>query len=726
MRRVMTGLLGVATAAALATTVAPPPGLGHPTARLEAGTAAGAGAGAEADTAADRVNPARDAAAAADVETQTDTGDITYSVPSGTFQGEVSVALSTGISNAQIRYTTDGQPPTASSPAYSGTPVRLTRTTQLRAQAFVNGAATGSPGTSLYVARSINATHDMPVLVLDDYGQGAPGREYVDVAVMEFQPVNGSASLSSAPKLATRGGFHLRGNSSSTFPKVPYRLELWDNDDDDVDHPLLGLPADSDWVMRGPYTDKALIRDAFIFSLARDMGMYAPRFAFAEVYVNLDAQPLAAADYQGVYLIMETVKNSKNRLDLKQLDEDDTTLPKITGGYIFKFEWMAAEEPTLPCPGPTATCWNYLEVVDPDPLNAQQRSWLTQHINEFNDVLNGPNFANPTTGYRAYIDVGSWINQLILNELSREMDAYVRSQHFYKDRDTKIFAGPPWDFDLSFGVGGYFNNNQTSGWQYQQTRSPQTNTWFPRLLQDPAFVNEVKIRWQSLRRGLLSNAQLEARINSLATPLTNAAQRNFQKWPNLSTRMLGPFITPTNPTWQGQVQFMRDWMFQRATWLDSTAAWGGNTQPTPPGPTTPAPTTPAPTTPAPTTPAPTTPPATTRPPTPPVPTTPPGNPGRSCTAAYSVVSQWPGGFQATVRVTAGSAPISGWRVTWTYANGQSVSNFWDATITTSGSAVTASNVAYNGSLAAGASATFGFLGSWNGSNPVPTVTCTAS
>ncbi|GAA1370780.1 cellulase family glycosylhydrolase [Catellatospora chokoriensis] len=101
--------------------------------------------------------------------------------------------------------------------------------------------------------------------------------------------------------------------------------------------------------------------------------------------------------------------------------------------------------------------------------------------------------------------------------------------------------------------------------------------------------------------------------------------------------------------------------------------------------------------------------------------------GRGCTAAYSIVGQWPGGFQADVRVTAGSAAISGWTVTWTFANGQTVTQAWSATVTSSGSAVTARNVSYNGSLAAGAGTTFGFLGSWNGStNSVPAVTCTAS
>ncbi|GIE99387.1 cellulase family glycosylhydrolase [Paractinoplanes rishiriensis] len=152
----------------------------------------------------------------------------------------------------------------------------------------------------------------------------------------------------------------------------------------------------------------------------------------------------------------------------------------------------------------------------------------------------------------------------------------------------------------------------------------------------------------------------------------------------------------------------------KATSKEASIFAGGPTT----GPTTPPTTTPTtPPTTAPTTP-PTTPPTT-------GPTTPaPG--GRSCTAAYSVAGQWPGGFQGDVRVTAGGAAISGWTVTWTFANGQSVSNAWSANVTSSGSTVTARNVGYNGNLSAGASANFGFLGSWTGTNATPTLSCTAS
>ncbi len=113
------------------------------------------------------------------------------------------------------------------------------------------------------------------------------------------------------------------------------------------------------------------------------------------------------------------------------------------------------------------------------------------------------------------------------------------------------------------------------------------------------------------------------------------------------------------------------------------------------------------------------------PPTSPPPTSPP--PGtRSCSAANTITRQWTGGFQAAVTVTAGTSAISSWTVTWQYANGQTITQAWNATVSASGSAVTARNAGYNGALGAGASAQFGFLGSWQSTNSVPSLTCTAA
>jgi lysophospholipase L1-like esterase len=96
-----------------------------------------------------------------------------------------------------------------------------------------------------------------------------------------------------------------------------------------------------------------------------------------------------------------------------------------------------------------------------------------------------------------------------------------------------------------------------------------------------------------------------------------------------------------------------------------------------------------------------------------------------CSASYQISSQWPGGFQSSITVTNnGSAALSGWTVRFSFANGQVVSQSWNATVTQSGAAVTATSMTYNGALAAHASTAFGFLASWTSSNAVPTaITC---
>ncbi|WP_136520349.1 CotH kinase family protein [Cellulomonas telluris] len=663
--------------------------------------------------------PGAAAAAVAAVDTGL-LGDVTFSVPPGTFRGEVSVALGTSVAGAQVRYTTDGSAPTASSPVYSA-PLRLTRSTEVRAQAFVGGTATGAPAAAQYVATAVTDAHDLPVLLVDSFGRGAVGDDYHPAAVMEFQPGDGTTSLTAAPTLVGRTGYRLRGQSSRMFDKKPYRLELWDAEGDDLDLPFFGMPAESDWVLRGPFADKSLIREALVLDIGRELGLAVPRYRLVEVYVNDDAAPVAADDYRGVYLLLETVKNQKNRLDLKKLDADDVAPPAVEGGYVLKFEWMATEGTTLRCTGAAATCWRDLEVHDPDDLVPQQQAWITQYVQRVHDVLHSPGRADPTTGYPSLIEVDSFVDLVVVNELSRNMDAYYRSVYLYKDRGGKLTAGPLWDYDLTFGVGGYFGNDQVAGWQYQQTRQTVATDWFSVLMADPAFANRVRARWQELRRGPLSDAALRTRVAELSAEVENAAARNVRRYPNLTTRMVGPFITSTTGTWRGQVQEVQDWALRRAAWLDGTQAWGAPATPVPtPTPSPTATATPRPTATATVTPRPT-PTATPRPTTTATPTAAPAG----CTATFRAASRWPGGLQGEVTVTAGSSALAGWTVGLALPAGASLQQSWNATVSGTGGALQARDAGWNGALRPGASTTFGFLLSTASGDGTPTLTCTA-
>lgn len=107
--------------------------------------------------------------------------------------------------------------------------------------------------------------------------------------------------------------------------------------------------------------------------------------------------------------------------------------------------------------------------------------------------------------------------------------------------------------------------------------------------------------------------------------------------------------------------------------------------------------------------------------------TPPSSPpARACTATYAITGQWTGGFQGAVTVKAGTAAIRSWTVTWTWPDGQRFTNAWNAAVTTSGDAVTARSLSYNGSLPAGGSTSWGFTAAWTGTNTTPAATCTAA
>ena len=513
-------------------------------------------------------------------------GDVAFSEYSKTFKDQLSLTMSTSLWNAEIRYSTDGTVPCSTSVLYDGTPLLLTSTTQLRAQAFVDGAPLGAMSTAIYIARTFDVTSDIPLVVLEGYGGGKPGDKFnfIDCAFFTFETINGEASLAADPTLAARAGYHLRGQSSLRFAKAPYRVELRDNRNNDADYPLLGMPAEADWALVGPYTDKTLIRNAFVYSLGKDMGVSAMQYRFAEVYINQDDSPLEPDDYQGVYTIVQTIKNQKTRLDLKQLDEDDVAPSRLSGGYIFKFDQMAIDsgEIELECTGAdkmgggggmwggvsdsSATCWDDLELVDPSPANEQQIAWITGYIQEFHDALH----ADPVGNWKAYIDMPSFVNLFLINEITRDVDGYIRSHYLYKERNEPIHAGPLWDYNFSLDN----FSSDLEGWHWEENRRG-TNDWHLILWKQPEFMAAAATRWRELRQDLLTDASIDRYVASISAPLTNAAERDLEKWPIGESGMFGGFggswggSGDEPATWALQLENMKTWTKDRIHWLDS-------------------------------------------------------------------------------------------------------------------------------------------------------------
>lgn len=509
-----------------------------------------------------------------------------------------------------IRFTTDGSVPTATSTTYSA-PLTLTETTQVRAQAFNDTTPVGGPVTAIYVARTFDTTSDIPVIIMEGYGGGRPQKEvsfggqapapaeddsgsappeYYNLAFMVFEPVNGVTSLANPPTLVTRGGYKERGQSSAGAEKSPYKVEFWDEYDQDLDLPVLGMPADSDWAMIGEYYDESQIQNSLIYGLGAELGLATVRLRFAELYINFDGGALEETDYFGLYALTETIKNQKNRLNLKQLTTEVTTDPEISGGYIFKFDQAALDsgEAEIVCTGsellvrgaynPEAHCFNDLGIVDPEVPNDEQFNYLSTFVQSFHDTIH----QTPVGDYAQFIDVDSFIDFMIVTEISAHVDAYVRSSYFFKERGQPINAGPLWDFNLGMAS----TDANPEGWRFETQLTGRGNDdWFYQLGMDPAFMQRFAARWRELRTGILSDAALIERVEGIAAPLANAGERDFVRWPGggfgggfgggsgMGGRAAGGTPTEETPsTWRAQVDKLITWLPTRTAWIDSAVA----------------------------------------------------------------------------------------------------------------------------------------------------------
>ena len=206
----------------------------------------------------------------------------------------------------RFRYTTNGDVPRQSSPRFTGSPISLSQSTLIRARAFENGLAPGPVAEAGYIrlASNIrNTSSNLPIVVLEEFGGGSTadnGKSFIFWAIFEPGEANGRTQLLGDYQLGTRAGFKVRGSSSTGFAKKSWSIEAWDEADDNKNIAPLGLPKESDWILSGRYTfDRALMRNPFIYELSNQIGRYAVRTRFVEVYLNTNGGELASGDYHG-------------------------------------------------------------------------------------------------------------------------------------------------------------------------------------------------------------------------------------------------------------------------------------------------------------------------------------------------------------------------------------------------------------------------------------------
>lgn len=279
------------------------------------------------------------AVAAAQPKSEPAAGPVPNFAPrSGVFAGLVTVQIDAPPPGGVVRYTLDGSDPTDKSETVVE-PLRFTGTTQVRARVFVAGNAPGPVVSRTYtiVEKDIEGfVGNLPIVILNTFGREVIRSEKTPASIRVVDEKNGEARLLGEADYDGRGELNLRGYSSLRYLKRSFALKTRDDAGKSKSVSLLGFPEDNDWVLYAPYPDKTLLRDVLTYDLSRQMGRYASRAKFVEVYLNQVGGRLSKRHYMGVYVLEEKVKRGKGRVPIQKLGPQDNTEPAITGGYLFK------------------------------------------------------------------------------------------------------------------------------------------------------------------------------------------------------------------------------------------------------------------------------------------------------------------------------------------------------------------------------------------------------
>lgn len=318
------------------------------------------------------------------------------------------------------------------------------------------------------------------------------------------------------------------GNTNWNMPKKPYRLKLGEKKD------LLGMGKDKSWVLQTNYLDQTMIHTAIAFYLGSISKLdYTPKSHFVELMLN--------GRYNGTYQLIEKLKISKDRVNVG----DDGFLLEIDHNHAVDDVVFTVDN--LVCP---------INIKEPDDISEgdENYSFIKKYITDFDTVLFSDEFKDPEKGYRRYIDVASFVDWYVIEELLGNCDAELwTSCYMHKSRDGKLIMGPLWDFDLSFGGDGLEASHFAVA----------SSSWFKRLLQDSYFLTIVKERFHYFR-GM--NDDIMRKIDENANLLRYASVENNNKWDTWYTYPYSGFKDTSLEIWgnyQNEIQNMKNWLMNR-------------------------------------------------------------------------------------------------------------------------------------------------------------------
>ncbi len=351
-----------------------------------------------------------------------------------------------------------------------------------------------------------------------------------------------------------RIGIEIRGSSSQYLPKKSYGLTtLQDDNVTNNNVEILGMPSENDWILNSFAFDPSMLRDALSYNLARNIGNYSTRLVYCEVMVN--------GDYVGLYTFMEKIKIDGDRVDLIKLTTSNNSLPSVTGGYITKADKNTGGDPiawTMPSySGPWANVDYIHDQPKPEDITTQQHNYIYNYFTAFQQTMTSGN-SSLVNGYPSKIDIPSFIDFMIINELASNADAYQFSTFFNKDRGGKLRAGPIWDLNLTYGNDLFlwgFDRSRTDVWQFDYEN--RGSKFWKDLYDHPTFKCYLAKRWNELVAPgePLNYTVIAIQIDAIVSWIAEATVREEQRWGTIGNHA-------------SHIAEMKTWLQTRIAWLN--------------------------------------------------------------------------------------------------------------------------------------------------------------
>ena len=365
----------------------------------------------------------------------------------------------------------------------------------------------------------------------------------------EFTLTMGTKQFASGDYSGT-GAIKGRGNTSWGQPKKPYSIKLSSKAS------LLDIPNTKKYAIVPGYADQSLMRNFITYKAGLMLNgiEYTPKCEFVEVYLN--------GVYNGIYILVERVALESNKIDL-----DEATAEDLTGAYLIEKDIDGkidfANDQWFNCPYWANQGRDYFVLKEPEPEDAALLEQMLDYLEEHMQKLHNSIMGTSGESYTQYVDVDSWIDFIIMQEITKNIDGNLKTSCYLlkKSGDDHIYMTALWDFDLAYGNANWDNADHQHNDYYDCPNGMGTSDfmainssspWFDHLYDDyPEFSEALIAKYNEYRETLIP--AMRAMMNEQAAYLSENTARNDNKW---------------GTDFASGVNTLQNWFDGRIDWLD--------------------------------------------------------------------------------------------------------------------------------------------------------------